>query len=480
MADYQREVFWRGVRQIEADIYERCWFHPIIRQDGYPDFEFEVREENDKTGELIHIVSIRLGADEEIWEYIEKHPLWGKDPRLLFLMNVFDVLWKVKIIPTEVNSPFQTKIVLKPLQGGTVNVEIRAEVFIDFGGVHIISVVNYANTHVRDQVDAVMKDNPAAIPDAYVKSVKERFFNDHIDAKRLKQKQQRRRLKKRKRSQLKHERMKVFLDESGDIGFRSLKEPYILTAYVLPASECYAVEQDLKGLLQRHWKTPPQELHFNKIPASKIMPVQVEIAKCFSSRRGICISVIGHKPGFLAYLLRCEAESRKAEEKPVTTNWAYLLDKSPTGLARATLILILEELLVHLGTETLDFQTSMEIFHDLKHRNWMNDALKTAFQRSRTATKVYVKDLYGQELSFTRTFKLVESQNQPCLWIPDWISWELAKWYRGQKWSQYFENCFDKISFITFDHVMGKLTIDRPGGEVVSNFPDLPRQIASL
>lgn len=481
MADYQREVFWQGVRQIDTDIYERCWFRVIPCQDAYPEFEFEVREENGKTNQLIHIVTVRLTADEELWEYIEEHPLWQKDPRLLLLMTVYDVFWSVKIIPVEVDNPFQSEITIKPLQGGTVYVKIRVELLIDFGGVTVISVVNYANTHVRDQVDAVMKDNPAARPtDAYIKSVKERFYNDRIDAKRIKKKQQRRRLKLRKRSHVRHERVQIFIDESGDIGYKSLQEPYILSAYILPISAVQVVENELKQVLRRHWQNPPQEIHFNKIPASKLASVQSEVAQCLLSSKGNCISVIGHKPGFLSYLLRCEAESRKTEEKPIVTNWAYLLNESPTGLARATLILILEELLFHLGTETLDLQTPMEIFHDMKHRSWMNEALKTAFQRSRTATKSYAKEIFGQDLPLSRTFQLVESLNQPCLWIPDWISWELGKWYRGQKWSHYFESCFERLSFITFGQVEGKILIERPEGKIVSAFPDVPRQIASI
>lgn len=476
-----REVFWKGVKQIEADVDEHCRFDPIDNGSQFPNYRFEVRTEYARTNDLVSLISIQLKPDQELWQYIITHPQWRKDPRLLLLMNIYEILWKLKLFPTELNQPFQTEIIIKPLQGGTLEVAIVAEVFIDFGGVHVISAVNYANTHVRDQVDAVIKQNPDAAPTAeYSQYVLRRTQNARIDAKRQKAKEQRRQLKARQKSNASREPVKIFIDESGDIGFKSLNEPYVLTAYAIPASAAKPVEDYLTRILANNWATPPRELHFNKVPATKLASVQAAIAQCLRYNGARCVSVIGHKSGFLAYLLRCEAETRRIEEKPIITNWAYLLERSPTGLARATLILILEELLVHLATETLDIQTTTLITHDQKHRDWMNEALKIAFKRSQAAIKNYSVEMYGRELPLVRSFKIADSAKEPSLWVCDWICWELARWCKGTEWSQSLQEHLDAISFITFDHLSGKVLIDRPGGRVISAYPDLPRRVDSI
>jgi hypothetical protein len=79
--------------------------------------------------------------------------------------------------------------------------------------------------------------------------------------------------------------------------------------------------------------------------------------------------------------------------------WPYKLADTPTALARVTLILILEELLIHLSTETVDFGTAMEIHHDRKHRSWMNDALEMAFERSEVGISSHLVEQYGREFS---------------------------------------------------------------------------------
>lgn len=164
MADDYREVFWKGVTQIDVDIYEECLFIPIPSDPEYPEFEFRVSSKNGNTGEVVSRLSIRVRADAEIWNYIQKHPLWHKDPRPLLLVTIYDLLWRIKLAPTHVGEPFKRSFALGAIQGGMIYAEIVAEVFVDFGGVHVIHLANYANTHVLDQLEAVYKQNPEARP----------------------------------------------------------------------------------------------------------------------------------------------------------------------------------------------------------------------------------------------------------------------------------------------------------------------------
>jgi Protein of unknown function (DUF3800) len=479
-SDY-KEVFWPGINQIEADLYESCWFGPVQSTSNYPSFEFTITNENVKAGEVVSKLTIRLSPDEQVWHFMSKHPLWRKDPRPLLLVQVFDLLWKLKLAPMEFGKPFTNNIVMVEKHGGTILVEILAEVFIDLGGVHVMHLANYANTHVFDQLNEIYKDNPSALPsEEYAEFVKARTKKDVVSSRIYDSKIQARNRKLRRRSRPNLEPVGIYIDESGDVGFRSLAEPYILCAYVLPVLAVKGVEKDLRGLLAKHWTKSPTELHLNKVPHSKLSHVLNALARILESQPGTCVCLVGQKSHFLAHLSRSEAVANRLEEKPIKTVWPYKLADSPTGLARATLILMLEELQIHLSTETVDFESPMEIYHDQKHRSWMNDALGTAFKRSENEISAYLLEQYGKEFSLKRSFSLTDSKVQPCLWIADWISWEMAQWCNGGTWSNEFERCFPKITFIAFDTLGRKVSIDRPQGTIIKEFPDTAREISSI
>ena len=481
MAEDSREIFWKGVTQIEADIFERCWFGQIASKSNYPEFEFRVSMEKELTGEIINELSLKLRPDERFWQYTSQHPLWSKDPRPLLLISVRDILWQLKLVPIEFDRPFGGKIALAAIQGGTVYCEVTGKVFKDFGGVHVIQAANYANTHVFDQLEKVFQSNPGIRPaPTYARSVIDGYVTDRKREKIYMEKIRARRLKLRRRSKQNHEPVKIFIDESGDIGFRSMNQPYVLCAYVLPSSSVPKVEKELRDILIGKWQSPPKEMHFNKISGSKLRQVLPEIEHCLLSNPGFCVCFIGHKTGFLAYLLRCEAELNKLEEKPIKTAWAYKLETAPTAIARPMLILMLEELLVHIAAESVDFQTPMDIVHDRKHRPWMNDALEAAYTRSSAGIEAYSNELYGRILPSKRTFSIVNSMEHPCLWISDWICWEMTRWWKGEPWNVEFEKCFQKITFITFDEVGKKVKIDKPEGQVIDEFVDLPRDIETI
>lgn len=476
------EVFWNGVTQPVGDLYERCFFRPLNQDSVCPDFEFSVTVEDGRTSTAINRVVIVTRIDEGVRRHIRSHPLWSKDCRPFILMNIQELMWSLKLLRTEFGNPSKKEIGFSFKQGGILYFDITAEVFVDFGGSHIVQLINYANTHVLDQLKAVYEDHPAATPsDQYVETFKQNFFREQRNKKIEEKRKQKLRLKTRQRKQVKPVPNSVFVDESGDIGFQSTGQPYIINAYVVPSVATTALRQELTGIIAKHWSAnPPRELHFNKVPESKIVGVIADIAKSFQSYPGTCICYLGEKGGFLSYLLRCEAENRKLLEKPIITNWAYTLNESSSVAGRAMLILFLEEVLTQIAVETVDLQSPMEIYHDRKHRNWMNEALEIGFRRSDAAIDSYSLEAYGKRLPLFRKFKVIDSSAEPCLWVSDWICWELSNWVKGQKWSNEFESCLGKIQFITFNDLGKKILIEKPSGRVIGDFPDWPREVGSI
>ena len=474
-----QKVFWADVTQLEGNTYESCRFHQVSFNSVCPDFEFEVRLEDPNNQDLLSRVSIITHADHQVCQFVQSHPQWQKDCRPFILMNIHELMWQQKLLKTEFRNPSKTKFGFAFKQGGTLSFDITAEVLVDCGGTTIIQLVNYANTHVFDQLKEVYKVNPTARPSQqYVEAYKQNFFRDNRKKKKQKKKEQKHRLKLYRKKQVKHEPVQIFIDESGDIGFRSLQEPYVINAYVLPLSAVEHVRQALKDIRVQNWhNTPPKELHFNKIPISKRQNVIADVAKCFRSVPATCLCYIGDKSGFLAYLLRCEAENRKLKDNPIITSWPHTLNKSPTLAGRETLVLLIEELLAHIAIEVLDPETPAQIVHDRKHRKWMNDALKNGFQRSKAAINTYSTEVYGTKLPLSRSFETLDSTTEACLWVSDWICWEISKWVKGQSWSVEFEKSLSKIRFITFDPSGQKVQIDKPQGEMLNQYPDRPREI---
>jgi hypothetical protein len=171
------EVFWKGITQLKGDTYEGCWFHQVSFDPVCPDFEFEVRLEDPKNGKLINRVSIVIHADHQVRQFVQTHPLWRNDPRPFLLMNIQELMWSLKLLRTEYKNPHKQQIGVAFKQGGTLHFDIKAEVFVDFGGTHIIQLVNYANTHVLDQLREVYKQNPEAEPSGeYIETFKQNFF----------------------------------------------------------------------------------------------------------------------------------------------------------------------------------------------------------------------------------------------------------------------------------------------------------------
>jgi hypothetical protein len=106
--------------------------------------------------------------------------------------------------------------------------------------------------------------------------------------------------------------------------------------------------------------------------------------------------------------------------------------------------------------------------------------LDTAFKQSEKEISARLLEQYGKEYSLKRSFNLTDSKDHPCLWIADWISWEMARWGKGGAWSNAFERCFPKIAFIAFDTLGTKVSIDRPQGKIIKEFPDMAREISSI
>jgi hypothetical protein len=144
------------------------------------------------------------------------------------------------------------------------------------------------------------------------------------------------------------------------------------------------------------------------------------------------------------------------------------------------LILLLEELLVHIAAEEIDFQTPVEIFHDRKHKEWMNEALQTAYNRSDMGLETFSMGHYGRSLPVKRKFAVVASTETTvsldfrldCLGSSPIVQRRTLEYWTG---AMLLEN---QVYCLRSER--RKVRIDKPGGQLVDEFPDLPREIGSI
>lgn len=304
--------------------------------------------------------------------------------------------------------------------------------------------------------------------------IKAKFYKDFAEKKQRSEIQRKERLSVWKRT---GERQIYFMDESGDLGFRDLNTYFLYTACGTGISAATSMGAALREILDSEWgKTKPNELHFSKIRESKRAKILEKVTVCFESHGGtaICYSML--KRELLKYFLRCEAETRRLEEEPIITNLFDLFGKRENNPGSYFLSLCAQEMSVFLGTQCMLRGQDLEIVHDRKHRSWMNDALTKGFERAQVDLNAISLDVFGASVDVNSTFRLEDSKDEPCLWISDWIGWEVGRWLRGEELSEPMIRALQSVRLITFDHYGQKIECDRPGGNVIAEFPDWPRR----
>lgn len=466
---------WKEVVPFPGPHYERCSFIPIQGEEELPDFLFRINTEHDEGGALLLSVELFLYPDAGFWKFANNHPQWKKDIRPLLLMLVRDIFWKFKIIDCGEETFKVSGRNADPKHEGGLDFQLVVKRFCEGDGATLVSLANYTNTHVIDQLHAVCAQNPSVMwTEERAAQIRAKFYEDFAEKKQLGESKRKERLSGWRRSA---ERQIYFIDESGDLGFRDLNTYFLYTGFGTDTSAATSMGASLRDILDSEWgATKPDELHFSKIPESKRAQILTKVADCFESHGGsaICYSML--KRELLKYFLRCEAETRRLEEQPIITSLFDLFGTRENNPGSYFLSLCAQEMSVFLGTQSMLRGQDFEIVHDRKHRSWMNAALTNGFERAKDDLNAISLDVFGASVQVNSSFRLEDSRDEPCLWISDWIGWEVGRCLRGEELSEQMIRALQSVRIITFDNYGQKVECDRLGGKVITEFPDWPRR----
>ncbi len=473
-------VFWDGVQQPRGRVDEACCLEQLEIGLPCPAYRFTVEERWTENQQPILRLTVVTEMDDPVQRYIAQHPVFSRDCRPFVLWAVYDALWMLKLVEAGVEEPRVYRIGLQDSRrGGVIRVVICAQAFYEAGGTPLVHLVNYANTHVFDQLAKVSDTNPAGRPSTeWLGETKDRFYRERAEKAVAEKRQQELNLHRRPES---GDPLCLFIDESGDIGFGTAAHRYITCGVAIQQAKVEAVRARVREIIVENWRgEPPKELHFSKMPESKFQPVTESLAAVFLEQAEEAVCFAGFNVDFLRYLLRCEAEFNRLKERPIQTNVADLLANPDGHVGRKHLILTTEELITHFGVNSLMSGASLTIVHDRKHRPWMNAALEKGFERSKDTIAAIAEAMYGRKMHPAMQFTVAASESEPCLWLSDWIAWEFGAWLRDEPFSPAFEKVCAKIRFLTYGDSGEKISIERPGGRPLARYPDWPREIATI
>ncbi|HEV2331410.1 MAG TPA: hypothetical protein VGY56_21720 [Verrucomicrobiae bacterium] len=388
------------------------------------------------------------------------------------LMNLHQWFWKIKFV--EVDGHLE-------IDGGGVDPKvgttfIHAE-FDDFEeGRWLVPLVNLANTHLLDQLRQFYKDDPKAFPSPErITRIMDEELKKRANQKKATELEQ---IKRQRLIQKTEQNVRIFIDESGDVGFAAVHDVYVY-APVAVKNEMYAsVVAELRGLLSKHWgENAPKEIHMSAVPASMREEIQNDFARIILKYdiRILCCAM--SKWPFLKHLFRCHAEARFHEEMPLNIAWAELVADKEYFLQANFLAITVEEVVAGLAIDFLVNGISAEFYHDRKHRVWMNNALQLGFKKGIEAARKHAENFFGLPLVPPMKFAVADSEIEACLWLSDWLANELRAWFYHQPLSSAFEKAKQNIRFVGFDEHGVKHTSREIGGHSDEELPDLPREI---
>jgi hypothetical protein len=107
----------------------------------------------------------------------------------------------------------------------------------------------------------------------------------------------------------------------------------------------------------------------------------------------------------------------------------------------------------------------------------MNNALEVGFQKGIETARKHAETFFGIAVVPTMKFAVADSENEPCLWLSDWLANELRAWFHHQPLSSAFEMAKVNMRFVGFDEHGVKHTSREIGGHGEEVLPDLPREI---
>jgi hypothetical protein len=453
------------------DIYESCRRFMRTQQRDVLDDLLEITFIHVPTSRVLKRARFYLRADDATHNWIRGHPTFSRGcwPVGLFLLH--DWMWTKKFIDVESRKITDGGMV-DPNVGTTY---IRAELENFEDGVWFAPLVNFANTHLFDQLKQFYADSPEAQTDP--QRIPQIIATERAKAAGKQQQTAIAQAQRQHLIQKPNRNVRVFIDESGDVGFRQIDDVYVFAPVIVPDQRYERVATALKDLRAKHWgANPPAEIHMAKIGESKRTAVRRDFAQIVNDN---AIEIIGctiEKRAFIKHLFRCHAAARVSEEYPLDLTWLELINDRNYRLQATTLGTTVELVILQLAIEFLRNGTSAVFTHDRKHREWMNNALNAGFERGLSEAKKLARAFFGLDIAPSLGFSVTDSKDEPCLWLSDWIS-ELRAWSFHRPFSPELESIKPHMTFLGFKDDGVKCASKDIGGYADREFPDLPREL---
>ncbi len=451
---------------------EVCTVVPRSPRPDILDHDLQIEFRDTSTGLLQMRARFHIFGDAQVHRFIRSNPTWRRGCWPVGLTLLYDYLWEKKIVEVPPGGLTDDGGVRDPARGITY-IHASYEVFNGRGAV--IPLVNLANTHVMDQMRRFFAIHPDAAPQparaATVMAAERLRLEAEAKAKTARQRQALVLLRPTTRESY------VFIDESGDPGFRSLEDVYVFTAIIVPQSIVDVVRADLRAILARRWpETPPAELHLHQVPDSFLAAVQNDLASVMQCHDLRAYAFTAHKWSVIKNLCRRHMENRRSAEAPMDFEWDQRVNDPRYQFRYNFLGLTMEEVVSHLALDFLLQGSAAHFRHDRKRNQWMNDALHEGFRRGLDLGTRYALEIFGRPQTLAASFDVADSENEPCIWLSDWLSGEIRNWIVAQaSLSPAYETIKDRLQFIGYDEDGVKVSYQGLGGKVEKSFPDLPR-----
>jgi len=476
MAIPLESVFWDDVLQPRGEISERCSFS-LLPGDG-PTGGLTIEEASYESGDLLQRIRVVIEFDAEGKDFIRSHPIWSHAPKPFMLQFMYAAFWRLKTIDAGFGEPHIEELYSNDSSSGaTAHLLIASEVFFETGS-PVILLANYANVHLVEQLDACIEEGGLQTPLAtYMEKVNWlRGLLLAAPAPIDSQFEQR-------TGSIGTSSASLFIDETGDLGFRKPEHYYAIFGIVVSDHNLEPLRDRLRSILARHWQgnTPPREIHLAKVREPMRGGLIEDIGKVFLEfvECGNCF--VTPNLAFLFHLIRAEIEYFRDAERPSRTVIADLLASPDGHVGNRLLMLATEDLISTSLIEDLLLVAEVRIVHDRKQSTWMNEAITDGYGAAVENVATFVQNTASAPGPPATSFSIVDSESEPCLWLCDWLSWELGAWLRDERpFSQHFLNAIQKVRFFTFDENGERVQFDYPGGKELRRYPDRPREISQL
>jgi hypothetical protein len=457
------------------EIYEACFSgschpeHPEIL-----DHMFQVEFQDAQTRVALRRARFYVRGDDRTQAFLAAHPQWrlGCWPFGLFVLK--DWMWHVKFIDVPERCRVLESGVDDPKIGRSY-IRAELEIFENHDG-WMLPLFNLANTHVLDQLSAFYQQNPTATP----RQERIELVMSEERTRQEKALQEHRREQQERASLVPAQsgRSWVFIDESGDPGVKNLHSVYVFSAVLVPDAVAETVRAELRAVLRRWPQNAPAEIHMTAAPEALRPAVMDDLAKVIIRHNLRVVVFVVHKWYLVKNLLRRHAEARRADDNPLTLPWEEYL-KNPAYRFRFNFLsVMIQEVVSHLSLDFTLRGYAGDFRHDRKHVPWMNDALRHGFTTGLQLAAHDADVIFGKNLVPASTFDIADSHAEPCLWLSDWISWEMRNWSVSAvpDFSPSFRSTIPNMLFVSYDENGVKVVGREPGGHADNSLPDFPRE----